>query len=997
MNDKLYVSLTGNASDYFPLGLTISHHIDPIFVNGYTLFWTLESLAKFELIKGKLKDKKKNLPFASLRGLLKIYFDNLAYLDNSIKLKYTNINSPDQIEPFAYLSEKNKDLIKQNIKTILNEWIINYLTPFVKRNNGDTKIIEQLQDLWEAEKVVTIDSISSQILPWKLSPNTETTCPNDTYSYRELANFIAKKIAGKEIFQGCGPMKRIISSNATGGEAELMTDPISLKGKKGQFSLLIKLEIVTFPSVSQPVLKIDVSKRRWLNNLKEPNFNSQKTINGYIFSNNYPEKTFNFKVISEKNNQGKLVWNTDDDFAPLQRKFNLNTKINSGEDIALGKLNSEETKVMLTYREGLNKGEHGIKSGILENDKLEAFEKIYQILQPFGFIPFQEKVNCVKCKTHKIDESSSSMIKLSTLLETILQKRENTDQNLSDNEIDNLLQKHFELKLKDIYKYKRDKNQSDQLAAMINANNQFLTKIYPNEELQLIIFYQNDLKKDAELAKNIAQIIWGNKIEIKLNRLPKNVHSPRKDLAYSNLSNKERSKKRIEEWSSITEQLKQQNKRNFCLILAKEWYENGKDDNINKPSTRKALASLSGSLVQFLLPINKDKKGLFDLSNYFLRVQSALKDLISAHSGRLDHVPEKVNKYLENIAFEKRPQEIITITIVRKQRGRERGKIEQTFLLIATKLNVETEICEIKCAYDQNKQLKISPWFKFADGLGYIANISPVKLANNEKTSREYFAKFLDEVISESVNNLKNPFIIIDSSNCVKIGSWLSDVNINTQNIEFKHTNYDHMECNWKGARIIRVRQDIAPGFINKKVRRFAESFLEDTTKKKDLICNYEIPYSSSPTTGLFRLETISNTGCLTYFSIGLKRREKKKGGYSCYREVEVNQKIKDKNQAGLQLRQIITALPYTDKASTPNPLEIVVTLRQEKDNPDDLAAFVESLRYDLGHYQEWSSLPAPLFFERVVRDYLSDFSIQDEEEMDTEDDDNDTQLSLFD
>ncbi|MBD2144335.1 MAG: RNaseH domain-containing protein [Sphaerospermopsis kisseleviana] len=29
-----------------------------------------------------------------------------------------------------------------------------------------------------------------------------------------------------------------------------------------------------------------------------------------------------------------------------------------------------------------------------------------------------------------------------------------------------------------------------------------------------------------------------------------------------------------------------------------------------------------------------------------------------------------------------------------------------------------------------------------------------------------------------------------------------------------------------------------------------------------------------------------------------------------------------------------------TDKFPTPNPLEIVVTLRQEEDKPDDLAAF---------------------------------------------------------
>lgn len=69
----------------------------------------------------------------------------------------------------------------------------------------------------------------------------------------------------------------------------------------------------------------------------------------------------------------------------------------------------------------------------------------------------------------------------------------------------------------------------------------------------------------------------------------------------------------------------------------------------------------------------------------------------------------------------------------------------------------------------------------------------------------------------------------------------------------------------------------------------------------------------------------------------------------------------------------------------SPNPLEIVVTLRQENDKPDRLAALVESLRYGFGHYSDWSSLPAPLFFERVVRDYISDFAIFEDEETEGE------------
>jgi hypothetical protein len=45
------------------------------------------------------------------------------------------------------------------------------------------------------------------------------------------------------------------------------------------------------------------------------------------------------------------------------------------------------------------------------------------------------------------------------------------------------------------------------------------------------------------------------------------------------------------------------------------------------------------------------------------------------------------------------------------------------------------------------------------------------------------------------------------------------------------------------------------------------------------------------------------------------------------------------------------------------------------------VAELVESLRYGFGHYSEWTSLPAPLFFERVVREYISGFALEDDDD----------------
>ncbi|MBO1047773.1 MAG: RNAseH domain-containing protein [Dolichospermum sp. DEX182a] len=1015
MNTKQYISIGQKTIDSLFLALTIPDNIEPFTINSYTLSWTLEALAEFELIKSSTSEKNKNLPYASLRGLLQIYFDNIAYLDSRICLDYTKITTENYIKPFAYLSEGNNELITKNIRPALNEWITNYLRPYVKNNKSNSNIVDALDQLFQENKLIKVKPIDSQLLPWKWS-GTGTTQGSYGYSYKDLVEFIARQIAGKEIFQKCGTMKRVISSNPGGGQAELMTIPISIKEKEGKFSLVIKLEIVTFPSVHQPVLRIDVSKRRWVYNLTKARY-GLGNINGFIFSENYPDRAFQYQLSCEENQDKKWIWNIDNTFEILSQKLNIPLTVKSGEDIALGKASTQENQVMLTFRNGLQKN-YNVQDGVPEIDKLEAYKAISNILTPIGFIPFQDYQPVKAC--HSSNDSDEGMINHITLLGGILESLDNNDfstftpeyfSKLTDDEKNSLLKQYFDITLQDIYtqtkgiEYNKGKKlpyQIPKLQATIKANNEALERLYPHEPLQLIIFYEEHLQTDVNFVKNIAQITLGSRFNIQLQRLPKNVHGAKKTLPGNNLKAKERSKLRIEEWKKITEQLKNLNQRTFCLILARKWYDKQLDDIINKPSTRQALASLAGSAVQFLLPIEKTLKGsLLNLENYFHQVQAALKDLISAHSGRIDNIQEKVNTYLKNIPPGKRPKEIIGVTIVRKQRGRVRGHIGQTYLLIATRLNVETGICELCCAYDKNNK-EDPKWYKFADGIAFVSRISPIKLASDKQTAKNRFTEFLNQMISESVNNGNNPVVLIDSSNCVQLCPWLADVRITTHNIELNNQ-YQKMEDNWKGARIMRIRQDLAPGFIEEKVRQYAETSLEDNRTKEELTCDYIIPSATSPQKRLFKVTTTSNTGCVTYLSIGKKTLHQKQRGQSCYRETEIHKVIKDdnkqnmKNKADLEICEMTRKPVFIDKYPTPNPLEIVVTLRQEEDNSDDLAAFVESLRYGFGHYKEWSTLPAPLFFERVVRDYISEFSIIDDEELETEDTEAPKQLSLFD
>lgn len=163
---------------------------------------------------------------------------------------------------------------------------------------------------------------------------------------------------------------------------------------------------------------------------------------------------------------------------------------------------------------------------------------------------------------------------------------------------------------------------------------------------------------------------------------------------------------------------------------------------------------------------------------------------------------------------------------------------------------------------------------------------------------------------------------------------------------------------------------------------------------------DFEIPSASSTLGKLFRLSTSSSTGCVVYLSIGSRSVQQQWRGQSCYRDIQAHSAVElqnddqsaeksdskkkpetIKNAANLEVRELSTKPPFTKQWPTPNPIEIAVTLCQDSDDPDQIAALVESLRYVVGHYAESTTLSAPLFFERVVREYISDFEIVEESE----------------
>ncbi|MEL7356838.1 MAG: RNaseH domain-containing protein [Cyanobacteria bacterium J06560_6] len=1005
------------------LAFTVPDNLPPVAIGSSTLVWTKQALKTFcEIHKEAYKEEEKfkELPYQSLRGGLNVGIKDITRIESHLGLKSSLIRQIRTKAPAEYdfarlLDSDNDNKLERRLQSILDEWVVNDLKSFCEDKDVPDKSLNQIQNLIEHNDLIQIRPFSVGLLPWLWQEETGTTKAKDGRAYTLVVDHLARLIAGQEIFAGCGPMRRVISSYGrfVNSTAQLMTTPISIE-EKGRFSLVITIQLVTFPSVHQPIIAINVSKRRWLDSIESPDRDYQD-ISGYAFTQELPDRTFNFKVISRKIND-EWTWKTAKDFGAVRRQLELGMQVFSGQDIVLGQADTNRAHLVLTHRNGLSK--HGVDVGVPEIDKLEAFIKIDTIVRDIGLSPFVE-YEAITNRSRKRQKEKE--VKLPTLLSAMLESERATSfdptpdyvNKLSDSQLNQQLEEAFRLSLENIRAGRKvlqfsqpKQSEFEALKAIRERNRTALKRLYPGEKLSLFIFYQDKFEEELKFLKALAQLLWGSSVEVIANGLPPDTHGSKSDLPNPKKKAKERSKQRVTAWKSIANQIARRESRTFCLVLAAKFYtaEDGtikRDDPINKPSTRRALASIGGACVQFITQMDKTKKNnKADLVDYSRRGQQALKDLLSAHSGRVEGIKEKVEKCLKTSAQSK-PKEILAITIVRKQKGRARGLIEGTFLPIAIRIQVETGRCDIRCAHEGGDGLQITEWERFPKALSRISSISPVKIGDSSQIRRTNFMKFVRHVISDSVERKMQPLVIVDSTNCSRLWSWLADVRMDANNIHLKGIS-DWMHEEWSGARIVRIRQGFTPAIIEEKVRNLVKTSVDDERNKnelKQMTPDLTIPSASSTLGKLFRLSTMSElTGCVTYFSIGSRAVQQQWRGQSCYQSTpahdsvtlpndddsqETDSKKKPEkllNAAGIEVRALYEKPPFTEQWPTPNPLEIVVTLRQEEDDPDDLATLVESLRYVMGHYAESTTLPAPLFFERVVRDYISDFSIKEEQ-----------------
>jgi hypothetical protein len=239
---------------------------------------------------------------------------------------------------------------------------------------------------------------------------------------------------------------------------------------------------------------------------------------------------------------------------------------------------------------------------------------------------------------------------------------------------------------------------------------------------------------------------------------------------------------------------------------------------------------------------------------------------------------------------------------------------------------------------------------------------------DRKKSLEERTQTFFKERLADFGRRSVHPLVIVDADTSRSVWPWLKDEVIDPGNVHL--AGGFNAQAAWPHARLVRIRTDNSPKVL---WDGYYYGTTEDTGEE---IC-YRAPDWAEAE--LFKLDDTMKTN--VYLSFGSAIRTSRTKGKSSYRVIQGMKQVRKPKQTGerTQWYEAAEMERHSDAWTTPTGVEIFV-VRPGGDNPDQIAQLVEWLRQCYAHFGEWTIKPAPLHFERVLKEYLADYDLEEEE-----------------
>lgn len=909
----------GVAQQPVALALSFEASAQPIAEAVTSLSWHPEALAAFSTIQTaaqnseKARSQKKtewmDLPFARLRTSLLFHESRFVVLDRAVGLKAGKSDRP---RPFAYLQGDLGDAAA--VRDGISSWIEGRLGEFVQNYLVDTSALQRLRDLQKTSSLLKIEKKVVQLLPWG------ATAPEGYNAFVLTPGHIAKLLQGQEVFEGLGPLLRIVSEDPNSNTAELMTAPMA--GGGGKFSLVCKLSLETLPGAAKAIVFLKFSRRRWASSWVN-DYVADRNIGGYVIApRDRPHEAFRFNSSFDYSTR---KWSTHEAYNELMGLFQLDQTYRN-ESILEYPAGPDGSVEVLYKAQVTEQAKHCVlDAGVSASDQLDASRAIVDLLKPLGFALFSdfEELSPGRPSVKEIN-----VLKPGVVLQRLCESKSKEDAVLTDAQLEERVMELTRQPISYWFGKKLD-GMDARMGSLPDLVRSIVSTLgVPSETDRRHLYVLMETPEAADWIKSVVRAMVGDEITVVTGLLPVNVHGPKHALPGSDLNDDVRYRKRVEAWEAFVRSSRFESRPMF-LVQARAFYEdaNGakkQDDSVNKIAGRRALASAAQGTVQYLIPPSPSW-----MRDYLLRLQLALLDLRYGHAGCVMGARKAVDGSLSK----QQPIPEILAGI----RFMSAGDRAPTTIAAATRVDLKTGLTYAKLAH-QEAMVVVTDWMPFDKALAYLAARSKIS-AGKPADQRLVFQALVKNALDSLAELDPGAIVFVDSTHGSRLWPWLTDRQTNPHQVS---VGSEQTPPSWNGLRVVRVR-DQAPLVILEKTQH----------DERGQAIRWATPVA--------RLFEINGTAAPTFWSVA-KPITHAKRGLSCYRSRRLP---KDGGFA-----------PYAPEYSqhqTPNPVEFTVLRCRETDDPRAIARLCHHLRAGIPQARgmSWVKTVSPLHIMDKLTEYM--------------------------
>lgn len=867
------------------------------------------------------KDARLNLPVVSLRTALVCRMDNVVTLDKDLGLvPGKNGGYPCAIELYTPADE-DLPVLRETLVRVIQDWIMDDVEMWAERNGMG----KQVSRLREAVTISAIDLRPIQV-PY-IGANSQ---PN----YPLIARSIGERLIGEELFEGLGPCELVASPEYRSNSVELMTLPRRGTVRDEVYSMVARLAVASVPYSKEVYLTVSAMKRVWAKKPPTVLFGTSSIVTAYVVAVGRPANRVS--VVRTENG-----WEFGEEYAALMRESDCRLPANLNEAVAQREFNAETG-----WWSGLPELPSLFRSvsprTVFESDEISLLQAVSALLEP---IVSGKAISYREVKLPRFQaKPRQEMLRLSDF--GVAGAAFNAGVSGEDDEDEELDQDAG--------------SREEKLERYREQNIEALKRVHG--ATMPVVWMMGGTPAEQELTRRTIGILFGDAIEVSTEALPKNTHGLRADLDHPEYPARKRFDERVKRWQPAADTIKRvsANRHVAVLICATDRVGKKPEDAVNYYAGIHAM-SLIGANVHHVLPIENpdDPKSK---QSFLHRVQSALLDVMLAHTGAVFGVREFVSRLLpvEHIS-----EAIYGVQAVRSRAQSRSGQTGVNFVLFS-RIVVESGMTEVRIGYRDASKNKITGWMPLSQGLSWMG--SQRRLQDGDANwLKGAFPEITRQVLGDIRDKDPRAVVLIEWDSVRSLWRGISDVDLGSGNPpRLEAANL----AQFKEMAFIRLRRGGDTLSLRTMVKATFKGWKESGGVLSD---SGEIKPDTYVTTDM-RLVEIADDSLPEernfghyIASMGYAKTVQVKRGFSCYRTMS---RMSRMGKGLTEFEQKILDVASMD-AALPAPMDVSVMASPAGMEPKQYAVLTMGLRLGYAHYNDWTTLPMPLFFRRKIEDYV--------------------------